>query len=128
MKVLEAAARRTILGVLLLLLKELKRLATAVETLTDSFRMVHGHRPMFHVEHGAQNSDARTGAENSESRTVPRYESDEPDWLRIDLLEALCREHHIAITEGMDLFQVGKEMGWLDASGQLVVLPTHYGE
>src|SRR6266702_4729263 len=125
MKLLEAAARKTILGVLLLLLKELRRLATAVETITDSYRTTHGHQPMFSTG-AAQAAEIDTDA----GRHVPRFDSDDDrlDWLRNDVLEALCREHHIIVTDGMDLVQIGRERGWLDSSGQLVTLPAHYGD
>jgi hypothetical protein len=120
-KILEAAARKTILGVLLLLLKEVRRLTKAIEIGVDSFRIVHGQQPQFTI---AKDDPTVPEAE----RTIPRYESDEPDWLKVDLIEALCREHHIAITDGLDLFKVAADMGWTDSEGRFVTLPSGYGD
>ena len=133
MKLFDAAARKTILGTLLLLLRELRRLATAVETLTDSFRVVHGHQPLFSTGSPQRDRqplyDATTAdADADAGRIVPHFEPDEPDWLKRDILEALCREQHIPVTEGMDLVQIGKAHGWLDASGQIIHLPAHYAD
>ncbi len=122
MNLLDRVASKTVLGMLWLLVKEVRRLAHAVEQGVDTFRAVHGHRPIFHQQ------PAQESTTPVEDRTIPRFESAEPDWLRLDLLEALCREHHIAITDGLDLFQVGREMGWIGEDGQFTTLPTHYGE
>jgi hypothetical protein len=123
-KILETAARRTILGVLLLLLKELKHLTRVLEIGVDSFRLAHGQRAQFTVAADESTEPADPNAD----RTIPRYENDEPEFLRRDLLEHLAREHHIAFDDSTDLVQVGKELGWLTSSGEFAQLPTGYGE
>lgn len=124
MKLLDRFALKTTAGMVWLLVRELRRLTHAIETGVDSFRQVHGHRPLFeaptfHAEHAAD-PDPDT------NRTIPRFEDDTPDWLRLDLLAALAREQHVLITDDTDLVQVGRERGWIDEAGQLVVLPKHY--
>ena len=103
-----------------LLVKELRRLSHAVETGVDSFRTVHGHRPVFEAPtfHVEQSSD--------EGRTIPRFEDESPDWLRLDLIGALAKEHHLIVTDDMDLIQVARERGWINGDGQLVQFPSHY--
>lgn len=122
MSILEKIATRSVLATLWLMLKELRRLNHAIEQGVDTFRAVHGHRPIFHQQ------DAQVATEPAETRAIPRFESDEPDWLKLDLIAELCRENHIAVTEGMDLFQTARELGWLDESGKFTTLPQHYGE
>lgn len=110
------------LGALLLLLKETKRLTKTLEVGVDSFRQVHGLPAAFHVEPSATISDPDAG------RTVPHAPEPESNWLKYDILEALCREHHIPFDDSTDMILLGKEHGWLDSSGAIVALPTGYGE
>jgi len=120
-KILEAAARKTILGVLLLLLRELRHLNRILEVATDSFRIAHKMQAQFTVAKDEPSEDP-----DAETRIIPRYEHDEPQYLKLDLIECLCREQHIPIEPGTDLFAVARERQWIDEAGQLVVLPTTY--
>jgi hypothetical protein len=126
MKLLNQLAEKTLIGALLLVLKELRKLTTAVETLTDSFREVHGKRPMFHGTHDT--SDSGTDVDADANRTIPHAPEPETDYLRRDILEALCRQHHIPYDSSVDLITLGKAMGWLDSSGAVIVLPTGYAD
>jgi hypothetical protein len=123
MKILEPLARRTILGVLLLLLKELKRLTRVLEVGVDSFRIANKMHAQFTVARDEPSDDP-----DADTRVIPRYESDESGWLRRDLLETLCREAHLAVDDGTDVEQIAVARGWVDRDGQLVTLPVHYGD
>jgi hypothetical protein len=128
MKLFDRIAEKTTRGMLWLILRELRRLNIAIEAGIDSFRAVHGHQPLFPASWNTSNVP-RSAVDDG--RTLPRGPDPdlaEPDWLRLDILEALCREHHIAITDGLDLFKVAADMGWTDESGQFVVLPSKYGD
>jgi hypothetical protein len=121
MKLLDQIAEKTILGALVAILRELRRLNHTLEVGIDAYRGIHGLGPMFPVFPQAESVPV-------ENRTIPRYESDEPDWLRLDLLEALCRQHSIPYDSDTDLVALGIREGWLDQSGAVVTLPSGYGQ
>ncbi|PYQ25633.1 MAG: hypothetical protein DMF56_26940 [Acidobacteria bacterium] len=122
MRILETAARKTILGVLLLLLKEIRHLNRTLEIATDSFRIANGQQPQFTVAKDEPSIDIEA------ERVIPHYESEESGWLRRDILETLCREAHLSVDDNTDVEKIAAARGWVDRDGQLCTLPVHYGD
>lgn len=107
-----------------LILKELGRIAVAVERGVDSLREIHGLHPVFAALE--KQPAAPPAGESLDSVLDPP--EDLGDYLRLDILEALAREHQIPITTETDLVALGKTHGWLDQAGQVAMLPRGYGD
>lgn len=113
-----------------LLLKELRRIASAIERGIDSDRELAGYQPIYASRLSETEADAAgaAGAEG-DGDTAGGGASDESsasesaDYMRLDILEALAAEHNVPITATTDLIALGKDRGWLDASGGLTMLP-----
>jgi hypothetical protein len=119
-KLLDRFALKTTAGMVWLLVRELRRLTHAIEVGVDSFRTVHGHQPAFDGFKPVSEYDVDAG------RTVPHFESDAPDYLRLDIIECLCREHHIPVEDSTNLLDIARAQHWIDESGDLVVMPKDY--
>lgn len=112
-----------------LLLKELRRIASAIEQGIDSDRELAGFQPIFSkpiseldAQILSEQTDAASGAEG-DGEIQAGGSNEGADYMRLDILEALAAEQNIQITPNTDLIALGKDRGWLDASGGLVMLP-----
>ncbi len=111
----------------MLILTELRRCATALETIADIQLQQAGQASRFSVPAVATEGEA-TGEilrVDSSGEALPPT-SDAPDWLRLDLLEQLAREHQVMIVDGADLVALGKARGWLNEAGEFTMLPAAF--
>lgn len=99
----------------MLLLIEVRRLRHTLERGIDSQREIAGLDPIF-------TPTLKAVIESAEAIGPER--DDDPDWLRIDLLEQLAHEANIPVDETTDLLALGRERGWLDEDGKIVCLPA----
>lgn len=115
-----------------LLLKELRRIASGIEKGIDSHREIHGFRPLFQTPLEAAN-EVIAGEQAEAAQAVADNEptnlsSEGGDYMRQEILELLAGENRIPITPETDLVALGKDRGWLDNAGQVVMLPQGYGD
>lgn len=110
-----------------LLLKELRGIRSALEKGIDSQREIAGLRPIFAPAVSevdarilSEQADAAGGADGEIAAEVS---SEAADYMRLEILEMLAAEQNIPITASTDLVALGKDRGWLDASGGLTMLP-----
>lgn len=114
-----------------LLLKELRRIASAIERGIDSNRELAGYQPIFAPQvsedaaggASAEGDGDAAGSGASDEGSAGEATSEASDYMRLDILEALAAEHNVPITATTDLIALGKDLGWLDASGGLTMLP-----
>lgn len=112
-----------------LLLKELRRIAYALEMQCNLQLAEQGRQPLFYLSKPAtlpSLDDAPISVDAAGERMDPPGGDDGPDWLRLDLLTQLAREQHVEIDLDTDLIALGKERGWLNAGGEVVMLPQEY--
>lgn len=107
------------------LIKTLTRIAVAIEKGIDSYREISGYNPIFAppAEPLAEPSTPAGGIEQTDYSSDP-----EPDYMRLEILEALARENRIIILPDTDLVALGKQRGWLNEAGEVVMLPQGYGD
>lgn len=94
------------------LTKEVRDVRLAIEALTDTIREINKLPPIYReLEPVAQVKD---------------YESfiQPGDHLTYWILEELAKEHGIPIEETTNLETLAKDRGWVDAGGNLVMLPA----
>lgn len=115
MGILDAAAKKVGAGLGLALYRELRALRRTLEVGIDTYREVHHLEPRF------AKAPARTA-------TVPEPEIyEEPDFLRVDVIEELAREHHIPFDETTDLEALAVAQGWVEyPGGDLKALPESH--
>lgn len=101
------------------LLGEIRGLRQAVEDLTLAYRQVH------HLPTGLSTVEALPRTPTGKVIAVAEAES-EPDWLRVDLIESLAREHHIPFDGDTDLLALAREHGWVNDAGEMIMLPSDY--
>lgn len=107
-----------------LLIRELRRIAVAIEKGVDSQRELAGFNPIFKPV--PTPTDVQISQELLDT-SGPEFK-DDGDYVRLEILEALARENRIVVTMETDLVALGKARGWLDETGQVVMLPQGYGE
>lgn len=113
-----------------LILKELRGIRHAIEVGVDSQREGMGLRPIF------AEAEAAPRAELTATDGVPHLAGErgadqpEPDgeFLLMSMLEALAEEQRVPVDSRTDLIALGKERGWLDQAGELVMLPQALAE
>jgi len=115
-----------------LLLVELRRIATALEVHVNLQLAERGRQPLFaepepvtpHALHRVSPSEISNIAHASPG------EQGDPDWLRLDLIEQLARDHYLPIDDETDLLALAREHGWIDREGKLTQLPKswHHAE
>lgn len=104
-----------------LILKELRRIATALECSVDLERSGRGLQPIF-----APPAEGGTPPEPSAILSEIREaggDGDQPDWLTTSIIEALAEEYHVPVVDASRLMQLAREQGWIDREGQIVMLP-----
>lgn len=119
-----------------LLLKELRGIRSALERGVDSDRELAGYQPIFARPRTAiddqiasEQADAAGDVMDGDAAGGAVGDaSDAQDFMRLEILEMLAHENNVPITATTDLIQLGKDRGWLDASGGLSMLPRNYGD
>lgn len=115
-----------------LILRELKGIRKALEIGVDSDREIHGFQPLFakpgeDLEDGA-GGGAGSGADGMDPEADPSDTSVHPDYMILEILELLAQENHVPHDSDTDLIALGKDRGWLNKEGEIVMLPRGYGE
>lgn len=132
MKITDKIAEKVAGALGWLLLKELRRIATALEKGIDSHREIHGFHPLFAVPPATQSIDQQIQDEQDAAvaarEILDASPETEGDFMRLEILEMLARENRIEIDTTTDLVALGKERGWLDQAGEIVMLPQGYGQ
>ncbi len=116
-----------------LLLVELRRIATALEVQANLQLATIGRQPLF-AEPELDEPPVRRvvpppSSPNAIAHASPGEQGD-PDWLRLDLIEQLARDHYLPIDDETDLLALAREHGWIDREGKLTQLPKswHHAE
>jgi hypothetical protein len=126
MALLDKVAEKVAGAVGWLLIREIRSLRQTIEKGIDSQREIAGFHPLFSAPPSAIDQQiADEQAQPAIDREIAQLAA-EPDFLRLEMLEMLARDHQIVVTAETDLIALGKARGWLDESGQITMLPQNY--
>lgn len=109
-----------------LILTELRRIGHAIEALVDDRRAERGLQPLFGLA-GKREATEIPSAADEDRDLPPEADASTGDFLREEILTLLAAQQHISITLDTDLVALGKERGWLNQAGEVMMLPEGFG-